>query len=123
MRYDRRAIACILVGGATAAIAADTAPRITPFTGGQYMIYGGGLGDVNAPKAGDSKLYLELTGVPARRIFDQLGRTSEKKMCADPDDILRMKGNIACTRSRRGDYACQMGFDLTTGKSANATIC
>jgi len=108
---------------AAAAMAADTTPRITPFPGGQYMIYGGGLGDVTAPKAGDSKLYLEFSGVAARRIFDQLGRASEKKMCADPDDVLRMKGDIACTRSKDGKHVCQMGFDLTTGKSAGATIC
>jgi hypothetical protein len=123
MRVIARAFGCALAVGTGAALAADTVPTIRPFAGGQYMIYGGGLGDVYAPKAGDTKLYLELSGDAARRIFDQLGRASEKKMCADPDDVLRMKGDIACTRSKDGKHVCQLGFDLTTGKSANATIC
>lgn len=123
MRLSGQIIACVFAGASASVLAADTAPEIRPFAGGQYMIYGGGLGDVYAPKTGDTKLYLELSGVAARRIFDQLGRASEKKMCADPDDLLRMKGDIACTRSKDGKHVCQLGFDLTTGKSANATIC
>jgi hypothetical protein len=123
MRVIARAFGCILAAGTGTALSADTTPEIRPFSGGQYMIYGGGLGDVYAPKTGDTKLYLELSGDAARRIFDSLGRASEKKMCADPDDVLRMKGDIACTRSKDGKHVCQLGFDLTTGKSANATIC
>ncbi len=123
MRVIARAFCWLFAAGAASAIAAETVPTIRPFAGGQYMIYGGGLGDVYAPKPGDTKLYLELSGDAARRIFDQLGRASEKKMCADPDDVLRMKGDIACTRSHDGKHVCQMGYDLTTGKSANATIC
>ncbi len=123
MRFLVRIFACVFAGASASVLAADTTPTIRPFAGGQYMIYGGGLGDVYAPKPGDTKLYLELSGDAARRIFGQLGRASEKKMCADPDDVLRMKGDIACTRSKDGKHVCQLGFDLTTGKSANATIC
>lgn len=103
--------------------AEEKKPEIVPFRGGQYMIYGGGLGDVYAPKPGDAKLYLELGGDVARGIFERLGRASEKKSCAEPGETFRRKGDIACTRSRGNAYTCQLGFDLTTGKSANGSIC
>jgi len=109
--------------GCTSAGAEEKKPEIVRFTGGQYMIYGGGLGDVYPPKAGDAKLYLELGGEAARQIFDRLGRASEKKECAEQGEIFRRKGDVACTRSRRNTYSCQLGFDLTTGKSTNASIC
>ena len=87
------------------------------------MIYGGGLGDVYAPKPGDAKLYLELSGEPARRMFDRLGQQAERKTCSEPNETYRRRGDIACTRSRGGKYSCELGFDLSTGKSANASIC
>jgi len=124
MRFLHGFLFCALCASCASSVTAEEKkPEIVPFRGGQYMIYGGGLGGVYAPKAGDAKLYLELDGEVARGVFERLGRASEKKQCVEPGETFRHKGDVACTRSRDSTYSCQLGFDLTTGKSANATIC
>jgi len=124
MRFLRGLLFCALCAcGGLSVAAEEKKPEITPFRGGQYMIHGGGLGDVYAPKTGDAKLYLELSGDAARGVFERLGRASEEKQCVEPGEVFRRKGDIACTRSRGNTYVCHLGFDLTTGKSVNASIC
>ena len=42
------------------------------------MIYGGGLGDVYAPKPDDAKLYLELKGEVARWVQRMAGKSWQR---------------------------------------------
>ncbi|MEY4879363.1 MAG: hypothetical protein RJB62_832 [Pseudomonadota bacterium] len=96
-------------------------PEAAPLDG-EYMVYGGGLGDHYSPTVGDTKLLLIIRGEAAREIFEQLGPETEQSVCYDPDAILRWREDVACQPDAEG-YSCTVGFDLTTGKSIHSWIC
>ncbi len=89
---------------------------------GEYMIYGGGLGDHYSPTEGDTKLLLVIRGEAAREIFEQLGPEAEQSVCYDPNTILRWREDVAC-RPEGDEYTSTVGFDLTSGKSIHSWIC
>lgn len=92
---------------------------------GVYRIYGGELGDPVAPTSRDSKLMVSVDGPMAKELFDAIG-PDVKDICTEGSGIrVREKdgGKFSCVRSSNGDYSCNFGFDLRSGKSTGGSIC
>lgn len=95
-----------------------------PITG-QYGIYGGGLGDPVAPGKSDSKIAISIEGKMAKEMFDAMGPDVKDACTEGTGDRVREKdnGNLSCMRTRKGEYFCNFGFDLRTGKSIGGVVC
>ena len=92
---------------------------------GVYGVYGGGLGDPVAPTAKDTKIMFSVDGKMAKEIFDATG-PDVKDACTEKSGIrVRKKDheNISCSRTAKGEYYCNFGFDLRTGKSIGGVVC
>ncbi|MES2821210.1 MAG: hypothetical protein V4812_19715 [Pseudomonadota bacterium] len=90
-----------------------------------YVVYGAGLGDPMAPTAGDAKIAFSVTGSAAQAMFEAMGPDKPDE-CASADGTrfrARDKDRLSCQRSREGEYGCQFGFDLGSGKSIGGSIC
>ncbi|WP_306393234.1 hypothetical protein [Telluria beijingensis] len=92
---------------------------------GTYWIYGGSLGDSGPPTAEDKKIGFSLDGKAAREIFDAIGPDVHDPCTEGSGTRVRHKddGNLSCSRSAEGEYLCNFGFDLRSGKSIGAIIC
>lgn len=104
--------------------AADTAAERDIKLAGDAIIYGGDLGDPVGPSAKDAKVFLNVTGKVAQRMFELLGRAHEMHggECDDPDVTSRTSGDVMCTKDKQG-YACYLGYDLVRGKSIASSTC
>jgi hypothetical protein len=92
---------------------------------GVYRVYGGGLGDPIAPTAKDKKVMFSVTGRAARELFDTLG-PDKKDVCTAGNGTrvrARDNDNLYCMRSAEGEYSCNFGFDLRSGKSIGGIVC
>lgn len=92
---------------------------------GVYMIYGGGLGDTLAPTPTDKKIMFSLKGSAAKEMFEGMGPDYQDACEVEPGERVRQKdnGNVYCRRSPEGEYKCNFGFDLRTGKSIGGSVC
>jgi len=111
--------------GAAAATGADQILGPHRKLEGVYRIYGGGLGDPVAPSAKDRKVMFSITGDAARELFDALG-PDKKDVCTAGSGIrVRARDNdkLFCMRAAEGDYSCNFGFDLRSGKSIGGIVC
>ena len=91
---------------------------------GVYAIYGGSLCDPIAPTAKDRKIMFSVKGKTAREMFDAIG-PDVKDACTEGAGIrIRKKDdeNLSCIKSERGEYSCNFGFDLRTGKSIGCLL-
>lgn len=92
---------------------------------GIYQIYGGGLGDPVPPSPHDQKIMFSITGPAAKDIFDAIG-PDKKDICSQHSRTrVRSKDdeNLSCRKSETGQYDCNFGFDLRSGKSIGGVIC
>lgn len=90
---------------------------------GSYFIYGGGLGEAVPPTRNDRKLAIEITGQPAKEMFDSMYPDFQPTCSGEKGDRDRRKGNVYCSYSAGGAYRCFLGFDLRTGKSIAGASC
>jgi hypothetical protein len=92
---------------------------------GVYRIYGGGLGDPTAPSTNDKKIMFSVKGKMAKEIFDAIGPDRHNVCSEGTADRARMKDNenLLCIRTEQGEYFCNFGFDLKTGKSIGGIVC
>lgn len=122
----RRATVCLtaLFCLAGLAFAAEWDGQYRPFSG-QYFIYGGALGDTQAPTAKDVKVAFTIEGAAARQMFDAMGPDRTETCDEGSGTRVRHKDeeNLSCRRSKEGVYQCNFGFDLRTGKSIGGIIC
>lgn len=92
---------------------------------GVFATYGGGLGDPVRPTKSDHKIMFSVDGPAAKAMFDGMGPDA-KEVCS-PEDGYRVRKRdgerLYCMRSKRGEYQCNFGFDLNTGKSIGGIIC
>lgn len=113
--------------GLTALLASAAESSVTGHSRieGVYKIYGGGLGDEVMPTAKDKKVMFALEGRAARQIFDAIGPDVKDACTEGSGTRVRHKDheNIFCSRSKKGHYACNFGFDLVTGKSIGGIVC
>lgn len=115
----------LLLGASTAYGAPDEAPGPHRPLQGSYWIYGGGLGDPVPPTAKDKKVMFSIEGRAARELFDALG-PDKKDLCTEGSGTrvrARDKDRLFCMRSARGEYSCNFGFDLRSGKSIGGSVC
>jgi hypothetical protein len=91
----------------------------------QYAVYGGGLGDPVKPDGRDAKVAFEVTGRAAQDLFAAIGPDRVDRCGAEPGVRFRSRDGdkLACQRSAAGEFRCQFGFDLITGKSIGGSIC
>lgn len=92
---------------------------------GSYRVYGGALGDPLPPSAADKKIMFSIEGSAAREMFDAIG-PDVKDACTDQTGIRsrqRDHENLSCQRSAKGEYSCNFGFDLRSGKSIGGIVC
>lgn len=106
------------------AVASDNLEPYKPATA-SYWLYGGGLGDPIPPKADDKKIAFSVEGEAARHIFDAIGPDKHDACTEGSGTRFRARDheNLSCTRSKEGDYVCNFGFDLVTGKRIGGSIC
>jgi len=91
----------------------------------KYIIYSGGLGDMIPPEGNRKKIAIEIAGAAAKDIFNSIG-PDIADICGSGDGMrIRKKndGALSCSRSVKGEYYCNIGFDLKTGKSIAGVIC
>ncbi|MBB5609068.1 MULTISPECIES: hypothetical protein [unclassified Janthinobacterium] len=91
--------------------------------GGTYLIYSGELGDEKAPTQDDRKLAVEITGQPAKDIFDSMYPDFQPTCSGEKGDRDRRKGNLYCTFHPGSGYRCFIGLNLRNGKSIAGAIC
>ena len=122
-----KSLLTVVVLGLTTLLASAAEPSVTGHQKieGVYKIYGGGLGDEVMPTAKDKKVMFALQGGAARQIFDAIGPDVKDACTEGSGTRVRHKDheNIFCSRSKEGEYACNFGFDLVTGKSIGGIIC
>jgi hypothetical protein len=115
----------LLLSAAAASATPDEEPGPHRKLEGSYRIYGGGLGDPVAPTAKDKKVMFLIQGRAARELFDALG-PDKKDPCTEGSGTrvrARDKDRLSCMRSAKGEYSCNVGFDLRSGKSIGGSIC
>ena len=91
----------------------------------EYAVYGRGLGDPVKPDGRDAKVAFEVTGRAAQELFAAMGPDRVDRCGAEPGVRFRSRDGdkLACQRSASGEFRCQFGFDLITGKSIGGSIC
>jgi hypothetical protein len=91
----------------------------------QYETYAGSLGEPAAPVANDTKIAFEVSGEAAQRMFNAMAPDKTDICTASAGTRFRSRDDdkIVCTRSSQGQYSCQFGFDLKTGKSIGGSVC
>jgi hypothetical protein len=115
----------VLTFATAAAVGADQVLGPHRKLEGVYRIYGGGLGDPVTPSAKDRKVMFSITGAAARELFDALGPDKKDVCTAGSGTRVRARDNdnLFCMRAAEGDYSCNFGFDLRSGKSIGGIVC
>jgi hypothetical protein len=90
---------------------------------GDYLIYGGELGDTVPPTKKDRKVAFMFKGALANDLFDQIGPDRKDACGAAPDHRIRDRGDLTCVWDKGSGYACYFGLDVPTGKSTYGVIC
>jgi hypothetical protein len=90
---------------------------------GDYLIYGGELGDTVPPTKKDRKVAFTFKGPIAKELFDQIGPDKKDTCGAAPDHRIRDRGDLSCVWDKREGYSCYFGLDVPTGKSTYGAIC
>ena len=92
---------------------------------GVYRVYSGGLGDPAAPTPRDKKVMFAISGTAAKEIFEAIG-PDKKDICTEGSSFRVRHSDeekISCMRSAKGEYSCNFGFDLVSGKSIGGIVC
>jgi len=90
---------------------------------GDYLIYGGELGDTVPPTKTDRKVAFTFKGPLARDLFEQIGPDNKNTCGAAPDHRIRERGDLSCVWDKRDGYICYFGLDVPTGRSTYGSIC
>ena len=90
---------------------------------GDYLIYGGELGDTVPPTKKNRKVAFTFKGRLAKDLFDQIGPDNKDTCGAAPDHRIRDRGDLSCIWDKRDGYVCYFGLDVPTGKSTYGVIC
>lgn len=90
---------------------------------GDYLIYGGELGDTVPPTKKDRKVAFTFREPLAKDLFDQIGPDRKDACGAAPDHRIRDRADLSCVWDKRDGYICYFGLDVTTGKSTYGSIC
>jgi hypothetical protein len=116
-------LAALLATAATAAAAEATAERDIPLSG-DATFYSGEMTDPGPPVAGgEARVFLNLTGKAAQRMFDLMGKAADQRgACSEPGVTVRKRGVLSCMKDAQ-DYACYLAYDLKSGKAIDQSAC
>lgn len=83
---------------------------------GAYVMYGGWptADEAKAPSPGDSKVAFNLGGNAARDMFNAIG-PDLTDVCPTAGLRVRQRNMLLCRYRSQDGYACNFGFDLSTG--------
>jgi hypothetical protein len=112
-------VALILVMVALATVSGQGAPNQTRLQG-DFMLFGGVLGESSPPTGTDAKVSFHITGRLAAEMYDRLGAKAQHDECTNSS--VRTLRDVVCYRSGRVND-CYFGLDLKTGKTTNGVIC
>lgn len=115
----RASILAFLLIFSAIASAQDSTPK--PLKG-DYQIYGGDLGDMQAPTAKDRKVAFMFTGPLAKELFSRIGPDLKDACGASPTHRERQRGDLSCTSDTDG-HRCYFGINVVTGRSMEGAIC
>lgn len=90
---------------------------------GDYLIYGGELGDTVPPTKTNRKVAFTFKGPLARELFEQIGPDNKNTCGAGPGHRIRDRGDLSCVWDKLDGYTCYFGLDVPTGKSTYGAIC
>ena len=90
---------------------------------GDYLIYGGELGDTVPPTKKDRKVAFTFKGPLAKDLFEQIGPDRKDACGAASDHRIRERGDLSCVWDKHEGYICYFGLDVPTGKSTFGSIC
>jgi hypothetical protein len=88
-----------------------------------YVIYSGDLGEQMPPTKNDRKISINVTGQPAKEIFDSIWPDIKAECNTEKGGRERRKDNVWCFYLPGSGYECYFGFDLRTGKSIDGGEC
>lgn len=88
-----------------------------------YVIYSGDLGEQMPPTKTDRKISINITGQPAKDIFDSIWPDLKAECNSEKGERERRKGNVWCFYQPSSGYQCYLGFDLRTGRSIDGGEC
>jgi hypothetical protein len=73
---------------------------------------------------GEARVFLNLTGKPAQRMFDLMSKTADQRggACSEPGVTVRRRGVLSCMKDAQG-YACYLAYDIKTGKAIDQSAC
>lgn len=113
----------VLAITATAAVADTTAERDVKLSG-DATFYSGEMTDPGPPVAGgDARVFLNLTGKPAQRMFELMSKAADQRgECSEPGVTVRKRGVLSCMKDAQG-YACYLAYDLKSGKAIDQSAC
>ena len=105
---------------ALTSLAAAAEPR--KFSG-EYSLYSGTLDDRGLPNRKDAKVWMEISGRAAARMYGYMGAAAKVDYCTNEEEA-RSRDELMCFRNKKtGDARCRFGFDMRTGKSIGGVIC
>ena len=90
---------------------------------GEYLMYSGSLGELQAPTRKDRKVSIRVAGTVAKEMFDSMHPDDKDTCTTAPGHRERTKDGVSCIYDPGTGYACYVGFDLRTGKSIGGSIC
>lgn len=90
---------------------------------GDYLIYGGELGDTVPPTKKDRKVAFTFKGQLAKDLFDQIGPDNKNTCGAAQDHRTRDRGDFSYVWHKPEGYSCYFGLDVSTGKRTYGAIC
>jgi len=118
----KRHIALFFITFATLSYAEDV-PVYKKFAG-EYLIYGGGLGDPELPKNSDRKLSIFFDEEISKALFESMAKKNQHDACLpNSKDQYRRSGDLECIHYHAGPYSCSIGLDLMHGKTILGSIC
>jgi hypothetical protein len=108
----------------TMTAAADTAAERDVKLSGDATFYSGEMTDPGPPiVGGDARVFLNLTGKPAQRMFELMSKAADQRgACSEPGVTVRKRGVVSCMRDAQG-YACYLAYDLKAGKAIDQSSC
>ena len=118
------ALACLMLvlGGVHAQ---ETLPEAAPPKSlkADYVIYSGELGDARMPTKTERKMYVAVSGQPAKEIFESLYPDAKQTCSSEKGERMRSKGTVWCMYAPSSGYQCFFGLNLRTGESIAGGIC
>ena len=89
---------------------------------GTYRIGGATFYDPPADEPQDTHIYFQLTGAPARDLYNIMKVKPVSDPCT-PQAQTKVIDGMRCERSNRDEYRCWFGVDVERQRIVNGVVC